>query len=190
MINKLTSIILIFILVFFSTGCSHAFKKLPVAKHKGNYGKHIYMSNNVLPPPPELEPNEVSVGKAISILKKGQKAPFTGVLISPEATADLIVRLETFDKECQIKIDKELSTQKIKSDLKYEQLKITYENYVNNCQVKISSRDDTIKLLNKTLEKNTNPKTEWWFIGGVAGGFVLGAAITIATVYATSSAFK
>ena len=192
--QKCISVILIFVTLFFTTGCSFAYKH-PYTPNKRvnvgikNYGQHKFMSG-VLPAPPGLEPGEVSVGKAISILKKGQTAPFTGVLLSPEATADLISRLENYDDSCKLKIDKELQIQKAQSDLKYEQLKITSNTYKKNCEVKLSSRDDTINLLNKTLEKRADPKTEWWFIGGVAGGFVLGAAITIATVYATSNAFK
>lgn len=192
--KKYVSVILIITALFFTTGCSFAYKQPFTNKNRinvgiKNYGQHKFMSN-ILPPPPTLEPGEVNVGKAISILKKGQTAPFTGILLSPEATADLISRLESYDQECQLKIDKELQTQKVQSDLRYEQLEITYNTYKKNCEVKLSSRDDTIDLLNRTLEKRTDPKTEWWFIGGVAGGFVLGAAITIATVYATSSAFK
>ena len=191
--NKLISVLLIFISFFFTCGCTFAYsppnKKQIIATSVPNYGQHKFMSN-MLPPPPSLVPGEVSVGKAISVLKKEQAAPFTGILLSPEATADLISRLENYDSECKLKIDKQLALQKAQQDLKYEQLNITYETFKNNCQVKISSRDDTIKVLNDTLEKRTDPKTEWWFIGGVAGGFILGAAITVATVYATSEAFK
>tara|TARA_Y100000310_G_scaffold345054_1_gene461443 strand:- start:2182 stop:2757 length:576 start_codon:yes stop_codon:yes gene_type:complete len=191
MVKKTTTIFLIFLCIL-NMGCAVSFKR-PV-KHKlstpaaKSYNRH-YMSST-LPPPPELESDEVSVGKAISILKKGQTAPFTGVLLSPDATAELITTLESYDSECQLKIDKELQLQKATHDLKYEQLEITHNTYKSNCEIKLSSRDDTIKVLNATLEKHTNPKTEWWFIGGLTGGFLVGVSITIATVYATSSAFK
>ena len=192
MIKKLIIMFLIILLCILNMGCAVSFKQ--PTKHKlqtsigKSYNKH-YMSGQ-LPTPPELEPGEISVGKAVSILKKGQTAPFTGILLSPEATAELIVRLENYDSECQLKIDKDLQLQKASHDLKYENLEITHNTYKTSCEIKLSSRNDTIKILNDTLEKYTNPKTEWWFVGGIAGGFVLGATITIATVYATSAAFK
>jgi hypothetical protein len=186
--RKNISVILIFVILFCTTGCTGAFTRLPSTPLKSN--KQRIFTSDILPPPPALEPGEISVGKAVSMLKKGQTAPFSGVLLSPEAVADLITRLESYNSECQLKIDKELAIQKANTDLKYAQLSITHDTYKNNCQIKLSSRDDTIKLLNKTLEKNTDPKTEWWFVGGVAGGFILGTVITVATVYATSEAFK
>jgi len=165
-------------------------RKAPHASPVTRPGPLAQVESDLLPPPPPLQPGETDIGKAVAIIKKAQVAPFTGVLLSPAAAATVIAEIKNQDAKCAIEIQKKLDELKVQSDLKYKQLEISYNTFKSSCEIKIKSRDDTIDLLNRTLEKNTNPKTELWFIGGLTGGFLVGVGLTVATVFALSKTME
>ena len=121
----------------------------------------------------------------VTQVKKGDTAPFTGVLLSNETAAKLFGDIKYSKKECDARLSKELEFSKIKFEslLKTEQLKFDVEK--KRLDGMIAVRDDRIKF----LEDNFRPPAwyesgEFWF----AFGIVAGIGITTAAGYAIGQA--
>jgi len=121
----------------------------------------------------------------VTQVKKGDTAPFTGVLLSNDTAAKLFGDIKYSKKECDARLSKELEFSKIKFEslLKTEQLKFDVEK--KRLDGMIAVRDDRIKF----LEDNYRPPAwyesgEFWFAFGV----VAGIGITTAAGYAIGQA--
>jgi len=121
----------------------------------------------------------------VTQVKKGDAAPFTGVLLSNDTAAKLFGDIKYSKKECDARLSKELEFSKIKFEslLKTEQLKFDVEK--KRLDGMIAVRDDRIKF----LEDNFRPPAwyesgEFWFAFGV----VAGIGITTAAGYAIGQA--
>ena len=120
---------------------------------------------------------------AVKSLEKGDKAPFSGTLMNQQAVGDLLIKLNTSEKICQARIDKETGIQRANCSLAVDKLKIA-----NDFQISVyKSQNDFLKsqidLSVKQLKKR-NAASEWWFVGG----FALGALATIAAGYLINKA--
>lgn len=139
-----------------------------------------------LPAPPEPQPGESPVGEVVSPMKQGQKAPFTGLLLSPAAVAKLIVELQHEQEARDIESKKARDTQKALDQLTIDDLnsKVKYVETTRDAAIK--SRDEQIKIISKKLEEaeknRTNPTL--WVGLGAAGGVLL----SVVTVFAVSRA--
>ena len=121
----------------------------------------------------------------VTQVKKGDAAPFTGVLLSNDTAAKLFGDIKYSKKECDARLSKELEFSKIKFEslLKTEQLKFGVEK--KRLEGMIAVRDDRVKF----LEDNYRPPAwyesgEFWFAFGV----VAGIGITTAAGYAIGQA--
>lgn len=121
----------------------------------------------------------------VTQMKKGESAPFEGVLLSNDTAAKLFGDIKYSKKECDARLSKELEFSKIKFEslLKTEQLKFDVEK--KRLDGMIAVRDDRIKF----LEDNFRPPSwyesgEFWF----AFGIVAGIGITTAAGYAIGQA--
>lgn len=121
----------------------------------------------------------------VTQVKKGDTAPFTGVLLSNDTAAKLFGDIKYSKKECDARLSKELEFSKIKFEslLKTEQLKFDVEK--KRLEGMIAVRDDRVKF----LEDNYRPPSwyesgEFWFAFGV----VAGIGITTAAGYAIGQA--
>lgn len=121
----------------------------------------------------------------VTQVKKGESAPFEGVLLSNDTAAKLFGDIKYSKKECDARLSKELEFSKIKFEslLKTEQLKFDVEK--KRLDGMIAVRDDRIKF----LEDNFRPPAwyesgEFWF----AFGIVAGIGITTAAGYAIGQA--
>ena len=95
----------------------------------------------------------------------------------------LLIKLNTSEKICQARIDKETGIQRANCSLAVDKLKIA-----NDFQISVyKSQNDFLKsqidLSVKQLKKR-NAASEWWFVGG----FALGALATIAAGYLINKA--
>lgn len=139
-----------------------------------------------LPKPPEKLPGEPDVGPAISPMKWGQKAPFTGVLLSPGAVATVIAELNAIDDLLKIELDRERKTQQAKCDFRVEQVKIVLEADKQVLKAQLEARKREINILNERLKKveDNAPNMALW----VGGSFVAGVLVTVLTTVAVSYA--
>lgn len=131
---------------------------------------------------------EKDPGKALSPMKMLQKAPFSGILLSPKVVAEIVSRLNSVDQ-----------LQKIAADEAREQEREVCKNEKNNNQIKFDSDKSILQAqieYNKNLvvayekqleiEKSSHiPGGVWYTLGAVSG-----TAITILSVFAIAQAVK
>src|SRR6478609_1641740 len=143
-------------------------------------------------PTVELQPGEPNVGAALSPMKRGQTAAFTGVLLSPRATAQLVVQLNSINDQIKIEVDHARAEEKAQCDFKVSETTttLTADKKVLHANVDFQGRQ--IDILNDQLKKEeqSRPNTGLWTGLGVAGGFVVGVGITLLTVVVVGQASK
>lgn len=128
--------------------------------------------------------SEKDPGAVISPLKKGQVAPFTGVLLSPTAAASIIAEIKNADARVAIEVEKAKkdAAAKCAFDVKETEARCTADKKI--LQAGIESRDTKIKILEDKVGSAPNPLL--WASLGAAGGI----ALTTLTVFIVTSATK
>ena len=123
----------------------------------------------------------------IAAMKKGQKAPFSGILLDKKAEAIITAKKETVVKICDI--EKSYIKKRAVADCKYSnsKLKISLEvNKVKHTQL-MEIKNSEVKRLEAALKKSQKPDySRLWFVGG----FVAGVGLSIGIFYAAAQASK
>lgn len=134
--------------------------------------------------PPVPKTSEPDPGPVMSPLRKGQAAPFTGVLLSPSAAASIIAEIKSIDAKVAIEVDKAKKDASAKSafDLKEAEARCTADKKV--LQAGVESRDVRIKILEDKVSSAPTPAL--WVSLGAAGGI----AVTALTVFIVASVSK
>ena len=142
-----------------------------------------------LPSPPALQPGEKDVGAAISPLKKGQAAPFTGVELSPLAVATIISELNSFADKIKIETDRARAEEQAKCDFKVSetQAKATADLKISQAQL-INSKNQ-VNILNDQVAKLEKDKPNMPFWMGLSGlaGLLVGVGASVLTVFAVGA---
>lgn len=117
--------------------------------------------------------------KVISITK-GEAAPFTGVLMNPEAVASTIVSSEKSEEKCKIKIESDLDLLRVRH-LRDLEIKDAEINFCEKTKTDLLAlQDEYIKLLERQATKKRVPPEIILGIGVVAGvGLTVGAGYAI-----------
>lgn len=134
-----------------------------------------------LPPPPNPIAGEKDPGAAISPLHKGDKAPFTGVELSPKAVAVITAELDNISAQIKIEVDHAVATCNAQCDYRLQEQKIKAESDHKVMQAQLDAQVKDGKVLTQRitdLEKSQS-HTAWW----VAGGVVAGVLVTLASVF-------
>lgn len=116
----------------------------------------------------------------VTDLEKGQTAPYSGVLFNPEAAAQLLAQQKYADAECELKIDLELDKLGAQMDLINESLKVSLRATESKYDSIIKIKNDEIDRLTDLAINSDADYTHWW----TAGGFVVGALVSLAIFYA------
>ena len=122
----------------------------------------------------------------VTDLEKGQVAPYSGVLFNPEAAAQLLAQQKYADAECELKIDLELDKLGAQMDLINESLKASLKATENKYESIIDIKNDEINRLTNIAVNSDADYTHWW----TAGGFVVGALVSLAIFYAAVETSK
>ena len=122
----------------------------------------------------------------VTDLEKGQIAPYSGVLFNPEAAAQLLAQQKYADAECELKIDLELDKLGAQMDLINESLKVSLRATENKYDSIIQIKNDEIERLTDLAVNSDADYTHWW----TAGGFVVGALVSLAIFYAAVETSK
>jgi len=122
----------------------------------------------------------------VTDLEKGQTAPYSGVLFNPEAAAQLLAQQKYADAECELKIDLELDKLGAQMDLINESLKVSLRATENKYDSIIKIKNDEIDRLTDLAINSDADYTHWW----TAGGFVVGALVSLAIFYAAVETSK
>ena len=139
--------------------------------------------------PSVAQPNsEPDVGAAISPMKKGDKAVFTGLLLSPKAVATVIAQNNSIKSQITIETNKVLGDERAACNFKLSEQKISYEteNKIMLSHLQTQQRD--IEILSTRLkdEQNSAKNNYLWTGLGVLGGVVL----TLSTVFVVSKVYN
>ena len=140
-------------------------------------------------PSPSLLPGEKDPGLAMSPMKKRQRAPFTGVLLSPAAVANIIVEYETIEERIHIEVMNALARSKADCDKQLMDKKTEYTADKKIMESSIRSKDAMIKSLDVEVKRLNDEKNSRWHPGAWIGiGAASGIALTILTAFAISKA--
>jgi hypothetical protein len=128
----------------------------------------------------------LSTGR-VTNLSQGERAPFAGILLSDSAAAKLFADLEFTEKECQLRLTRELDIVAITSKSQIDALSLRLEVETERTERLLAIKDERIEF----LEENWKPQPwyesgEFWFGMGVVGGVL----ITVGSAYALSHATR
>jgi hypothetical protein len=118
-----------------------------------------------------------------TFIQEDEPSPFVGTLFDPEATARLIANNKFLKEEYSLKLGFELSRQEKEFNLKLDQLQITLDTEKERFEAMINLKDTEIEQLNKIIAKKPGSSAMIW---GIIGGFVAGAASTVAIVHSVN----
>tara|TARA_Y100001938_G_C8072734_1_gene424107 strand:+ start:17 stop:502 length:486 start_codon:yes stop_codon:yes gene_type:complete len=131
---------------------------------------------------------EDQVKKAtVTELKKGEAAPFEGILLSKTAAARLYGDLNFFEKECELKLTKELDVAKLQYTAQIDVLKLKLDVENTRTEKLLQIKNERIEF----LEKNWKPQP--WYESGefwLAVGLVSGILLTVGTAHAINQVDK
>ena len=134
-----------------------------------------------------LVPSFCFAGGKIAAIKKGQKAPFDGILLDKQAEAIITAKKETVVKICDI--EKSYIKKRAVADCKYSnsKLKISLEvNKAKHTQL-MEIKNSEVQRLEAALKNSQKPDySRLWFVGG----FVAGVGLSIGIFYAAAQASK
>ena len=123
----------------------------------------------------------------ISAIKKGQRAPFSGILLDKRAEATITAKRESAVKICEM--NKDFSIKKITAECNFEKRLITIERDAGKKKFDelMRLKNAEVKRLEEVVKKSQKPDyTKLWFIGG----FVAGVGLSIGIFYAAAQASK
>ena len=106
-------------------------------------------------------------------MKTGEAVPWDGRLLNESAMRILVEDAATKDLMCEAKTEFQLNNLRIEEKYRYDVLKVQTDAEINKLNELIILQDEHIKQLKPT--NNVLP---------VVGGFVIGAGISIAIMYA------
>ena len=106
-------------------------------------------------------------------MKTGETVPWDGRLLNESAMRILVEDAATKDLMCEAKTEFQLNNLRIEEKYRYDVLKVQTDAEINKLNELIILQDEHIKQLKPT--NNVLP---------VVGGFVIGAGVSIAIMYA------
>jgi hypothetical protein len=123
----------------------------------------------------------------ITPLRRGQKAPYSGVLMTPKATATIVANADTEREKISIEVQHALAEAdtKRKFEVNETTTKCTADKGV--LQASIDEKNARIKIVEEELSKASDPpsRTTWAGIG-----FVGGVVTTVLIIFGVSRVTK
>lgn len=143
-----------------------------------------------IPAPPPPVSGEIDVGAAISPMKKGQVAPFTGVLLSPKALATIVVQLNTVPDQIKIEVDKTKAEDKANCDFNVAETKNRLETDKKILQAEVDSANKRVNILSDIVKQQEASKSNNGLTTGLVGvgGVLVGIGATVLAVFALGAA--
>jgi len=123
----------------------------------------------------------------VAAIKKGQTAPFDGILLDKKAEATMAAKRESAVKICEI--DKNYTIKKLKAECDFNKriLTIEKESEKKKHDGLMALKNAEVKRLEEALKKSQKPDySKLWFVGG----FVAGVGLSIGIFYAAAQASK
>jgi len=145
-----------------------------------------------LPPPPPASSSEPDVGAAISPMRRGQIASFTGLLLSPRAVAEIVARLNSIGDQIKIEVERAEAEQKAKHDFAVAEARARYEADKKVLQVQVDYANKQAVVLNDIIKQQeaNKPNVPLWAGLGAGVGLVVGVGLTVLTTYVVTQTSK
>ncbi len=121
----------------------------------------------------------------VSPVSKGQAAPFSGVLFSPEAVAKVVIERQMAVERQQLAVQKQADTDAATCNFQVDTQAATCKADKQIMQAQLDSSKQQVKFLNEQLQKSLNaPNTTFWMNFGI--GAASGILVTVLTVAVVS----
>lgn len=118
----------------------------------------------------------------ISGLMKGQKAPYSGVLLDNVSAARIFIDKKYFEDQWKLKLEYELGKERAKLNLTIETQKASLDALQEKHTTLINLKDKEIERLTEIAAGKEDYST-WWAVGGVLAGI----GLTLAVVFAVDA---
>ena len=120
-------------------------------------------------------------------ITKGQRAPFSGILLDGPSAAKVIAGHEYATEKCKIVAEHDAKKAKANCELEKNILAAKLQSTLEKHRAITKIRDDEITRLQRTLKSVSADYSEWWFVGGVIAGIVTSVTIFYAAVKTSQS---
>lgn len=121
----------------------------------------------------------------ITPVQKGAPAPFTGVLLTPEAVAKIVAEAKDCPKRVEVEVERARGEEKIRGEKALADAQADAKRDRAVMQAGLDQRDGMIKDLTTRLDKSEQARSNMWLFAG--GGVLAGAAIVILSVVAVGA---
>jgi hypothetical protein len=112
-------------------------------------------------------------------VQKGQPAPFTGTLLTPESVATIVAKHDSDVAMCVAESDHKLQEQEIKCELQVQKTEYDFSSYKMTSEELMQQKDKELDRAYELLKERSKNQTPLWL--GV--GFVGGLATSIGMYY-------
>ena len=118
---------------------------------------------------------------AVTPVQKGAPAPFSGVLLTPEAVAKIVADAREREERAKVDVDDARAVQKAEDNKVLADAKADAELQRKTMQAGIDRRDNQISSLTKSLEAaSSSSRSPWLWMGvGAVGGFLLSGTLVV-----------
>jgi len=140
----------------------------------------LFLSINLIAAP--LYANTSEEKPKISDIRKGQKAPFDGILYNYTADAQMSASREREELECGMNTSYLLNKEKAKCDLAVNSAKVSLDATQKKYEAIMKIKDNEIDRLTKIALDNPNSYNSLYFSGGIVAGVSLSILIFYAAV--------
>lgn len=131
--------------------------------------------------------NESDPGAVISPLRKGDKAPFTGVELSPRAAASIMTDMNTFVDRLRIETDKVRQEDAAQRDYQLQQQRNASDADKKVMQAQLAARQKELDVATARLKESESRATPtFWTCLGAAGGI----GFTLLTIWTVTRVTK
>lgn len=105
-----------------------------------------------------------------TLLQEGQRAPFEGALLNPEASAEILSSYDEQQARCALELEYQLDIAGTEFKLREELLQVRLDTLEEQHTLLIQQKDEEIEGLHTIIQKQS-PQYKWfWFVGGAALG--------------------
>ena len=119
----------------------------------------------------------------ITNLKRGDAAPFDGLLLDPYAFAQMMAKMEIDSERFKLELDYLGKKKDAVWGLKYDSLQASFDGLQFKYDNILEIKDNEIKVL-REIAIDKKDYTVWWY----AGGFLSGVVLCLGVLYAASDA--
>jgi len=126
---------------------------------------------------------EEDLGAIISPIRKGERSPFAGLVLSPRAIATIMAHYKFLNEQIKIETEKERQEVTAQFENKIKELEIKYNSDKESYQTQIESSKSDSARYKSLLEKeiSSRPNLPFWTGLSFAGGIGLTLLIIFAS---------